>query len=125
MVFKNCYVLALWTKVASLLEMITNNGIMSVCGLFYTGIISVCGLSYTGIISVCGLQYRHVIPAPVDLTSTSTWLYKHIWITCQLEKQISDPHSCESKLRSVVRSSMYPYPGDCWPRVLYQGCPRF
>ena len=29
------------------------------------------------------LQYRHLIPAPVDRTSASAWLYKTPWITCQ------------------------------------------
>ena len=29
------------------------------------------------------LQYRHLIPAPVNGTSASAWLYYHPWITCQ------------------------------------------
>ena len=29
------------------------------------------------------LQYRHLVPAPVDRTSGSTWLYKHRWIACK------------------------------------------
>ena len=28
------------------------------------------------------LQYRHLVPAPVDRTSASAWLYKTPWITC-------------------------------------------
>ena len=33
------------------------------------------------------VQYRHLIPAPVDRTSGSAWLYKHPWITCQKMSQ--------------------------------------
>ena len=29
------------------------------------------------------IQYRHEISARVDRTSTSAWLYKYPWITCQ------------------------------------------
>ena len=29
------------------------------------------------------LHHRHLIPAPVDRTSASAWLYKHTRITCQ------------------------------------------
>ena len=29
------------------------------------------------------VQCRHLIPATVDRTSVSAWLYTHIWITCQ------------------------------------------
>ena len=32
------------------------------------------------------LQYRHLIPATVDRTSASAWLYKHQWIECQKNK---------------------------------------
>ena len=35
------------------------------------------------------IQYRHLIPAPVDRTSASFWLYKHPWVTCQ---KISQTH---------------------------------
>ena len=28
-------------------------------------------------------SHRHLFPAPVDRTSTSAWLFKHPWITCQ------------------------------------------
>ena len=34
----------------------------------------------------CILQYRHLIPAPVDRTSASAWLYKHQWMECQKNK---------------------------------------
>ena len=29
------------------------------------------------------VQYRHLVPAPVDRTSVSAWLFKDPWITCQ------------------------------------------
>ena len=29
------------------------------------------------------IQYRHLIPALVDRTSASAWLYRHPWMTCQ------------------------------------------
>ena len=29
------------------------------------------------------VQYRHLIPAPVDRTSASAWVYKHPSRTCQ------------------------------------------
>ena len=29
------------------------------------------------------LQYRHLIPAQLDRTSVSAWLYHHPWIPCQ------------------------------------------
>ena len=31
-------------------------------------------------------QYRHLIPAPVDRTFASAWLYKHQWIECPKNK---------------------------------------
>ena len=43
----------------------------------------------------CKIQYRHLIPAPVDQTSTSAWSYKHPWITCQ---KISQGHQRPMKL---------------------------
>ena len=60
------------------------------------------------------IQYRHLIPASMDWTSGSVWLYKHPWITCPKSKpSTSMTHvACESKLRSVVRSSMQPCPGN-------------
>ena len=45
------------------------------------------------------LQYRHLIPAPVDRTSTSAWLYKDPWITYQKNK-LNKPMThvdCKSK----------------------------
>ena len=36
------------------------------------------------------LQCSHLIPAPVDRTSASAWLYRHPWITCQK----SQAHQC-------------------------------
>ena len=33
------------------------------------------------------IQCRHSIPAPVDRTSTSAWLYKHPLVTCQKTSQ--------------------------------------
>ena len=38
------------------------------------------------------LQCRHLIPAPVDRTSASAWLYKHLYITVTHV-------ACKSKLR--------------------------
>ena len=35
---------------------------------------------------VSAVQYRHLIPAPVDRTSASAWLYKHPCMTCQNNK---------------------------------------
>ena len=60
------------------------------------------------------LQHRHLIPAPVDQTSDSAWLYKPPWITCQTNKPRTPmTHvACESKLRSVVKSSMHLCPGN-------------
>ena len=56
------------------------------------------------------LQYRHLIPAPVDRTFLSAWLYKHPWIICQKNKPntLMTHEACDSKLRSVVRPSMHP-----------------
>ena len=58
------------------------------------------------------VQYRHLIPAPVDRTFASDWLYYHAWIPCQKNKPSTamTQVACESKLRSVVRSSMHPCP---------------
>ena len=56
------------------------------------------------------LEYRHLIPAPVDRTSGSDWLYKQPWLTCQENKpSTSMAHiACTSKLRSakVIHASM-------------------
>ena len=67
------------------------------------------------------VQYRHLIPAPVDRTPASAWLYKHQWLTCQKNKpNLSMTHeACESKLRSVVRSSMHPYRVEIGRAVVY------
>ena len=43
------------------------------------------------------LQYRHLIPAPVDRTSVSAWLYKHPGTTCQRNIPINDPWSLQIK----------------------------
>ena len=69
------------------------------------------------------LQSRNLIPAPVDRTSASAWLYKHPWITCQ-ETMLNPSmihQACESKLRSIVRSSMHRELGGNWVcgRVLW------
>ena len=60
------------------------------------------------------IQCRHLIPAPVNPMSTSAWLYKHAGITCQRNKPSTSMTliHCESKLHSVVRSSMYPCLGN-------------
>ena len=70
------------------------------------------------------IQNRHLIPATVDRTSASAWLYKTPWIACPKNKlSTSMTHVAgESELRSVVRSSMLPCPGN-WvairPAVVY------
>ena len=53
------------------------------------------------------LQYRILIPTPVDQTSSSALLYKHQWIT---PSTLMTHIVCESKLHSVLRSSMHPSP---------------
>ena len=59
------------------------------------------------------IQYRHLIPAPVDRTSASAWLYKKPMNNISNNKlRILILHiTCESKLRSVVRSSVHPCSG--------------
>ena len=39
--------------------------------------------SLRGVVHNSEVQYRHLVPAPVDWTSASTWLYKTPWITGQ------------------------------------------
>ena len=39
--------------------------------------------------SLPGLQYRRLIPAPVDRTFASAWLYKHPWM---MRQKISKAH---------------------------------
>ena len=60
------------------------------------------------------IQCRHLIPAPVDRTFANVCLYKHPWIACQKYKpgSLMIDVTCESKLRSVVRSFIYPCPGN-------------
>ena len=49
------------------------------------------------------IEFRHLIPAPVDRTSTSAWLYKH---PQKNKSGASMIHvSCKSKLHAVVGSS--------------------
>ena len=55
------------------------------------------------------VQYRHLIPAPVDPTTASTWLYTYAWIACK-NNNLMTHVACKSKLRSVGRSSLYPCP---------------
>ena len=68
----------------------------------------------------CSVQYRNLIPAPVDRTAVSAWLYNYPWIACNKNKpNISMTHvAFESELRSVARSSMHPSPGN-WVSI---GC---
>ena len=51
------------------------------------------------------VQYRHLIPAPVDRTSASGWLYKRSRMACQkYQPTTSMTHvTCKPKLRSVLR----------------------
>ena len=60
------------------------------------------------------LQYRHLIPAPVDKTCVSAWLYKHLWISCQTNNPSTSMTSvdCEPKFRSVVRTFKHPCSGN-------------
>ena len=58
------------------------------------------------------LQYRHFIPAPVDWTSASTWLYEHPWIQChQYKYQYIKGHvavrSCQEILLEIGREVVY------------------
>ena len=64
------------------------------------------------------VQYRHSIPAPVDRTSVSAWLFRHSGTTCQKTNNPSTSMThvvCESKLRAVARSSMHPHTCDWVP----------
>ena len=67
---------------------------------------------FNAIKHVYRVNYRHLIPAPVDRTFASDWLYYPPWITCQQNKLSSSmTHvACQSKLRLVVRSSLHPCP---------------
>ena len=69
-------------------------------------VVSTCMIDNSESITV---QYRYLIPAPVDRTSASAWLYNHPWIICQKNNPNTPmTHAvCESSLRSVARSSMH------------------
>ena len=78
------------------------------------------------------IQLRHSNPAPVDRMSASAWLHKHPWMTCWKNRpSTSMTHiTCESKLCSVMMSSMHPYSGKlCGDRacsnILRLDCPAF
>ena len=60
------------------------------------------------------IQFSHSITAPVARTSAGTWLYKQPMITYQQNKSSTSMihEAYESKLRSVVRSSMHPCQGN-------------
>ena len=64
------------------------------------------------------IPYRHLIPAPVDWTSVSVCLYKDPCIICQkgLPSTAMTLVACGSNLRSVVRSSTHPCPGN-WEAI--------
>ena len=65
------------------------------------------------------VQYRYLILEPVDRTSSSTLLHKIHGKHVKNTSGSSVTHvACKSKLRSVVRLSMYPCPGN-WMAV---GC---
>ena len=67
------------------------------------------------------LKYRHVIPAPVDRTSASAWLYIHPWITCPKISQIHQWYTqlvnqnytqlwgrtCQGNWVAIVRAVVY------------------
>ena len=100
--------------------------LLSMCNtriqLVYYHIMYTCIAKHNKIIQIphCQLpsnwprQYRHLIPAPVDRTSASAWLYKHLWISCQTNNPSTSMTSvdCEPKLRSVVRTFKHPCPGN-------------
>ena len=50
------------------------------------------------------VHYGHLIPAPVNQTSPSAWLYRHLWITCHKNKPITllIHVVCELKQHSVA-----------------------
>ena len=48
--------------------------------------------------------------AQVDRISASAWLYNHPWMSKNKPYTLMTHVACESMLRSVVRSSMHPYP---------------
>ena len=57
------------------------------------------------------IQYRHVIPAPVIVTSATASVYKHTWITCQKNYaiHINGPRSLWMKTTlscAVIHASM-------------------
>ena len=64
------------------------------------------------------VQYRLSIPAPVDRTSASAWLYKRPWMACQkYQPRTSMTHvTCKPKLRSVLRKSMHQCPEN-WAAI--------
>ena len=74
------------------------------------------------------LQCRHLFPATVDRTSVNAWLYKHQWIICQRNtpRHLMTHVTCESKLRSIVRSSMHRKLGRnrVCGRLLCPACPH-
>ena len=86
MVYKNLYVIVLWTKVASALIWLTNQ------------------LSTRH----RHIQYSNLNPTPVDRTSNSAWLYKHPWLT--YSKHINDLCSLQIKTTfsyEVIHASMF------------------
>ena len=64
----------------------------AVCTIFIavtiTNVLNTSSFLKSSVIKKVGLysfhiQYRHSIPAPVNWTSASAWLYNHPWVTCQ------------------------------------------
>ena len=82
-------------------------------------------------ISPVKLQYKHLIPSPVDRTSASAWLYKHLWITYQKHKPSTTmTHvASELKLRSIERLFMHPCQETGWQfgvwSCIMPGLPRY
>ena len=65
------------------------------------------------IVVMKGTTVQYLIPAPVDRTSASAWMYKHLWITSKnMLSSSMTKVAGKSKLRLVVKSSMHPYPGN-------------
>ena len=87
MIFKSFCVLVLWTEGALALEGLKMN------------------LHYTVILI---MRYSKLLPAPVDRTCSSAWLYKTPWIKCQTMQSTPMSHeACQLKLLSVVSLSMH------------------
>ena len=64
--------------------------------------------------SVDMLQYRHLISAPVDRTSAVPGCTPMDYMSKNKPTTSIARIACESKLRSVLTSSMHPWSRNCW-----------